>query len=183
MNAVLPCVVPAVRTIITPGDALDAIADAYESEVGGEIPARLLLALGAQSALETARWRACWNNNFGNLRGKGPGGATMSIPGANENVGGKLVLIEAGFAAYPDRTAGAKAYVRYLCVATRLPAPNRYQAAIDAATRGDLASFVHGLKLGGYFTAGEVGYLRAELSEENWLEKLPEAHAWMEQAA
>jgi flagellum-specific peptidoglycan hydrolase FlgJ len=179
---VFPHDVQAIRTVITAGDALDAIAEAYESQVGGEIPSRLLLALGAQSALETARWRSMWCYNMGNLRGHGPDGATMDIPGANEIIDGKAVLVERGFAAYPNRIAGAKAYVRYLCVATRPPAPNRYQAAIDAATRGDLAGFVHGLKENGYFTAGEVGYLRAELSEENWLEKLPEAHAWVSEA-
>jgi hypothetical protein len=172
--------VSAVRTVIAPGDAIEAIAEAYEFECGGEMPSKLLLALAAQSALETARWTACWRFNMGNIRGHGPNGESQSIPGANEIINGEAVIVEAGFAAYPDLISGARAFVRYLCVATKPPAKNRYQGAIDAATRGDLAGFVHGLKAGGYFTAGEGRYLKAEQSQASWLEKLPEMHAWIQ---
>lgn len=169
----------AVRTVISPSDAVDAIADAYEGEVGGEIPVRLLLALGAQSALETARWQACWGFNLGNMRGTGTAGS-QAIAGADEIIDGKRYIVPAGFAAYTSLSDGAHAFVRYLCVATRPPAPNRYQVAIDAATRGDLPGFVHGLKSAGYFTASEKLYTQAEISQAHWLEKLSEMHGWVE---
>lgn len=174
--------VPKQRTVISPADAMDAIADAYEAVVGGEIPARLLLALTAQSALETARWRSMWNFNFGNIRGEGDAGWTSFEAG--EIVDGKEVILPPGvdnkFAAYSGRLAGARAFVGFLCTASHPPAPNRFQGAIDAAMRGDLAGYVHGLKAGGYFTANEGTYFHAEQSCESWLESLPEAHAWVE---
>lgn len=171
--------VGAMRTPMTAAECLDALVEAYAMEVGGEIPGRLLLALAAQSALETARWTACWCWNFGNMRGAGDAGTT-AIQGATEIENGVEVQRPEGFAAFSSRLAGARAFVRYLCVATRPPAPNRYQAAIDAATRGDLPGFVLGLKAGGYFTADEGRYENAEEAETRWLEKLPEMHAWLE---
>lgn len=168
-----------VRTPHHPGQLIEAIDEAYELEVGGEIPVKLLLALASQWALETARGDAMWNDNPGNLRGVGDAGTT-SIAGATEVINGHEVTIPAGFAAFSSLLAGTRAFVRYLCVATKPPAPNRYQAAIDAATRGDLAGFVNGLHDGGYFTASEDRYLRAEVSQAHWLEKLPEMHAWLE---
>lgn len=171
--------VGAMLTPMTPGEAIDALVEAYALEVGGEIPARLLLTLAAQSALETAQWTKCWSWNFGNLRGHGDAG-TIAIQGATEVENGAVVERPDGFAAFSSRLAGARAFVRYLCVATRPPAPNRYQAAIDAATRGDLDGFVRGLAAAGYFTAEEGAYDRAERSEAAWLEKLPAMRAWLE---
>jgi len=172
--------VPPSRTPLVPADAMDSIADAYESVCGGEIPARLLLTLTAQSALETARWTSMWCWNFGNIRGSGDAGWTSFQAG--EIIDGKSVTLPPGvdnkFAAYSDRLAGARGFVSFLCTASHPPAPNRFQGAIDAALRGDLAGYVHGLKAGGYFTAEEGTYFRAEQSCESWLERLPEAHAW-----
>jgi hypothetical protein len=173
--------VGAMRTPMAPGEVLDALVEAYALEVGGEMPGRLLLALAAQSALETAQWRDCWCWNFGNMRGHGDAG-TVSLQGATEVENGVEVSRPDGFAAFSSRLAGARAFVRYLCVATRPPTPNRYQAAIDAATRGDLPGFVRGLAAGGYFTADEGRYENAEEAEARWLEKLPEMHAWVEAA-
>lgn len=171
--------VGAMRTPMTPGEVLDALVEAYSMEVGGEIPGRLLLALAAQSALETRQWRACWCWNFGNIRGTGDAG-TMAIDNATEVIDGKEVKVPAGFAAFSSKLAGARAFVRYLCVATHPPFQNRYQPAIDAATRGDLDGFVAGLKIAGYFTADERAYDMAEHSEADWLEKLQQMHAWLE---
>lgn len=174
--------IPRAQTILSPADAMDSIADAYEAVIGGEIPTRLLLALTAQSALETARWRSMWNWNFGNIRGTGDAGWTSFQAG--EIINGKEVILQPGagnkFAAYSDRLAGARGLVNFLCVASHPPAPNRFQSAIDAAMRGDLIGYVRGLKAGGYFTANEGTYFHAEQSCEAWLEQLPEAHAWVE---
>lgn len=172
--------VPPVKTPARPDEMMDAIADAYEAVCGGEIPSRLLLALTAQSALETGRWAAMWNNNPGNIRGSGDAGWTSFEAG--EIIDGKSVVLPPGvdnkFAAYGDRLAGARGFVSFLCTASHPPAPNRFQGAIDAAMKGDLEGYVHGLKAGGYFTAEEGTYFHAEQSVESWLERLPEAHAW-----
>lgn len=162
-------------TPTTPAQAIDAIADAYEAEIGGEIPARLLLALCAQWAIETRRGRAMYAYNFGNMRGRGDAGTTR-IEGADEIIDGRRVVVPDGFAAYSSRQAGARAYVRYLCCSTR---PG-YVSAVAAATRGDLPGFVHGLKAGGYFTAGESRYASAEEGAAHYLEQLPAMHAWLE---
>lgn len=161
----------AIRTPMTPGDALDAIADAYEAVAGGEIPARMLLVLAAQSALETAQWKSCWSWNFGNLRGSGDAGS-VAIPGATEVINGVEVQREEGFAAYSGRIAGASAYLSLL--------ERKYPKAIGAAMLGDLDGFVHSLKQGGYFTANEDLYDKAERSEAAWLEGLPAMRAWLE---
>ena len=161
----------ATRTYLTPSNALDAIADAYEGVAGGEIPSKMLLVLAAQSALETAQWHSCWNWNFGNLRGSGDAGS-VAIPGATEVENRVEVQRPDGFAAYSGRIAGARAYLSLL--------ERKYQKAIGAAMLGDLDGFVHSLKAGGYFTANEDLYHRAERSEAAWLEGLPAMRAWLE---
>jgi hypothetical protein len=153
--------VPAVRTQLTPEAAIDAIWHAHQDVVGGPCPIPLLEILAAQSSLETAQWHSMWNWNFGNIRGKGDQGNSMSIRGANEVDGGKVVTgpgVEAGFAAYSDAMEGARAFVRFLCTASHPPHPNRYQTAIYNAEAGDVVGYCRELRQQGYFTASLSSY-------------------------
>lgn len=168
----------AVRTPLTPLEAIDAIWHAHQEVIGGPCPVPLLEILSAQSAFETARWKALWNFNFGNIRGTGPGGEWMSIHGAGEiDANGKEYFPPDGhenmFAAYRDRYAGAGGLVRFLGTASHPPAPNRYQRAWDAACAGDLAGFVRGIREQGYFTAGLERYTSGVRADLEWLRAGP----------
>lgn len=171
------------RTRCTAGDVIAALSEAYESTVGGEIPGGLLLCLAAQSALETGRWAQMFNWNLGNIRGVGSTGEWTSFS-ASEIIDGKEVHFDPGpnnrFASCPDLLTGAKFCVAFLCVASHPPTPNRYQAAVDAAARGDVHGFVAGLRAGGYFTANPGRYLTAEEAQVTYLEELPAMHAWLQ---
>jgi hypothetical protein len=166
---------PAVRTRLSPGDALDAIVDAHNSVVGGDPSDECLEILGAHSALETAQWQAMWNNNFGNIRGSFFGAWTSFRAGEIED--GHEVILEPGpdnmFRAYPNRVVGAKDFLAFIAIASHPPEPNRYAMAWEAAQNGDAAGYVYGLKQGGYFTANEDRYLKALRSEETFLAHLP----------
>lgn len=167
----------AVRTVLAPTEAIDAIWHAHTDVIGGPCPILLLEILSAQSALETARWRSMWNYNAGNLRGTGDGGEWMSIAGADEVIGGQIKTgpeVEAGFAAFRDRYSGAKAFVRYLGTATNPPHPNRYQGAWDAAGKGDIETYCRELQEHGpYFTASLSKYVKAMRDNLAWLRSGP----------
>lgn len=172
---------PAVRTVITPEQAIQALVDAHEAVIGGEPPGPLLEILVAHSALETAQWKAMWCNNWGNIRGSWRGLWTSFRAGEIE--GGHEVILDPGpdnmFRAYPDIASGAEDFVSFLGIASHPPEPNRYQAAWDAACRGDVEGYCAGLRAGGYFTASPHAYLVALHSEETFLEKLPAMQAYL----
>lgn len=166
----------AVRTPLTPTEAIDAIWHAHVDVIGGPCPISLLTILTAQSALETGRWQSMKNFNFGYMRGGGTAGEWITVVGANEIENGKLVTgpaVEGGFGAWRDRYDGARAFVRFLGTPSHPPAPNRYQAAWDAATAGDIDGYVHGLKLGAYMTANEATYDRGVHAQVAWLKSGP----------
>jgi flagellum-specific peptidoglycan hydrolase FlgJ len=104
-----------------------------------------------------------WNWNFGNIRGSGDVGS-MAIPGANEIIGGKAVVVEAGFAAYSSRLEGARAMVRLLST------KDRYSHVWAAAVAGDVETYVHELHAAGYFTANVDLYLKGVRGTVAWLE-------------
>ncbi len=162
----------AVRTPLTPTEAIDAIWQAHTAVIGGPCPVLLLEILAAQSALETGRWHSMWNWNFGNIRGEGDAGI-MAIKGADEIIDGIRVTVEEGFAAYKDRHSGARAFIRFLGTATKPPHPNRYQAAWDAATRGDVVGYVRELRAQGYFTASLQSYTEGVEGVLAWLRSGP----------
>lgn len=184
-------------TPLSLAEASVACVQAYHRVFGRDISRQLLIFLLAQSALETGRWKAmhCWN--AGNIRGRGPGGAWVSIEGASEVVGGREVWFRGGvwrdkagavvtdltglsannaFAAYADPVDGFEGLIRFLCVASNPPKPNRYAPAIEAAERGDVAAYCHLLKhppsgQDGYYTANEDLYRRGVLSQVVWVEE------------
>jgi hypothetical protein len=166
----------AVRTHLTPTEAIDAIWHAHNDVIGGPCPVPLLEILSAQSALETGRWKSMWCFNMGNLRGTGDGGEWMRIHGADEIIDGKRVTgaeVEAGFAAYRERYSGARAFVRFLGTATKPPNPNRYAAAWSAATAGDVDAYCRELKAQGYFTADLGLYTNGVRGTVEWLRSGP----------
>lgn len=167
--------VQAVRTLLSPLEALDAIWHAHQDVIGGPCEVTLLETLAAQSAFETLRWKACWCFNLGNIRGAGDAG-TMTLKGADEIIDGHHVTgpeVEAGFAAYLSRASGARAFVRFLGTASKPPAPNRFQKAWDAARAGDIDTYVAELHAHGYFTASIARYKSGLLVDLNWLRQGP----------
>lgn len=175
-----PGFVPVVESYLTPPNALAALANAHESVVGGEIPAELLFATGAQSALETNRWGAdpkkphgFKNLNFGNVRGNYLG--TWTSFAAGEVFNGKETTLPPGpenkFRAYLTADDGARDYLALLA--------RKWPKAIEAGNHGDLKGFVQALHEGGYFTANPDLYLRAETTCESYLEKLPSLAVWV----
>jgi hypothetical protein len=151
-----------VLTPITASEGIDALWHAHQDVIGGPCPVAWLEIAAAHCSFETDEFRAMHGYNFGNLRGKGNAGS-QSIHGANEIIDGHVVTgpdVDAGFAAYTDRFEGARAYCRFLGTATHPGTPNRYQAAWDAACRGDIPVFCEELNRHGYFTADISVYTR-----------------------
>lgn len=166
-------IVPEVHTVCTPTEAIDAIWHGHVDVVGGTCSIALLTVLAAQSALETGRWTKMHNWDFGNLRGHGPDGASFSQTGADEIIDGKRVVVPDGFASYADRLTGAREFVRYLCVATKPPAQNRYALAIAAAEAGDVPGYCAELRKHGYFTAALDSYTKGVQGTVDWLKSGP----------
>lgn len=165
--------VQAFHTPVTPLEACSYIFQAHVAVFGTEPEPPLLAMLVAQSAGETLRWKDmfCWD--WGNISGHGAGGKWMLLRGAGETVNGHNVPrggTEAdAFAVWPDALSGAKALVSFLGLASHPPTPNRYQAAWDAAKRGDVAGYVLGLHNGGYMTATVPAYTRLVQAQYDWV--------------
>ena len=161
-----------VKTQLSPADALDALADAHNSMVGGEPTNVLLAVLATHTALETAFWQSMWNYNFGNIRGTYVGQWTSFKAG--EIIDGKEVILDPGpmnkFRAYPDKVEGAKDYISLL---NRL-----YPFAWQSACEGNIRRFTLDLHEGGYFTANPTVYLKAMIGDFNKLISLPEWEVW-----
>lgn len=172
---------PAVRTVVTPQQAIDCLVEAHLTVMGEEPPGKLLEILCAQSALETAQWKAMWCYNWGNIRGQYHGAWTSFRAGEIE--GGREVILQPGpenmFRAYPGASFGAEDFISFLGIASHPPEPNRYQAAWDAAVAGDVEGYCAGLRAGGYFTANPHAYLHALHSEEAFLEQVPMMIAYL----
>lgn len=173
----MPKMTSALRTVLEPAEAMRVLRDAFLTTIG-VIPAPSTLAiLGAQSALETAKWKSMWCWNFGNIRGQYHGQWTSFRAGENLPDGSEVILQPGPanrFRAYTTAALGAENYIEFLAIAGHPPNPNRYQAAWDAALDGDVVQFVRGLKAGGYFTAGEARYLSAEQGLFAFTERLAE---------
>lgn len=164
------------RTRLTFDQAAKALRGALENP-----PDHVLALALAKSALETGRWDAIWNYNFGNIKA-GPTYAGMyTCITLNEVLAGKVVwfaphgqltggpsspIVGAAIAvppghpqtrmrAYAGPTDGAYAYVDFV------GGSKRYAAAWQALLRGEPSAYVHELKRAGYFTAAEEPYRKA----------------------
>jgi len=173
----LPKITPAKRTVLEPLDAVSTLRDAFLTVIGVLPAPETLAILAAQSALETAKWKSMWNDNFGNIRGQYHGQWTSFRAGENLPDGSEVILQPGPanrFRAYPSAALGAENYLEFLAIAGHPPNPNRYAAAWRGALDGDVIAFVRGLKAGGYFTANEARYLKAEQSLFAFTEALAE---------
>ncbi len=157
------------RTPLSAEEAIDAIHEAYVKIFNRSPVAHMLAILVSQTALETGQWRAIYDYNFGNIRGRYKG-STMSILGANEIIDGKTVIVEDNFRSYPDMYAGAEDFVRFLGTDTtpHNGRANKWDMAFEAAERGDLKAYVFALAdpdgnprtSDGYFTASKDLYFK-----------------------
>lgn len=172
-------------------EAQTALASALRQQIG-KWPSREALALAlAKTALETGRWKAIWNYNFGNVKaGEKYAGSYFCIE-LNEVLSGKVVWFsprgrldrkggtvvaepfedppghpQTRMRAYPNAFEGAEAYVKFV-------AGGRYAAAWQLLLAGDAAGYVHALKVAGYFTADEATYAKGVVSlQREFLGKL-----------
>jgi hypothetical protein len=150
-------------------------------------PERSVLALAlAKTALETSRWQALFNHDWGNVKATEtyagafssyacsvllPSGLTWFIPEGELDakggcVVGKVWLVPPGhpqtrFRAYESALDGAVACLELIASA-------RYGDAWEWLLLGDAVGAVHALKRTGYFAGDEVTYARAlvDLKEE-----------------
>lgn len=167
---------PPEKTILTLGDALDALSDAHNSEVGGDPSPDCLLITASHTAFETRLFTMMYNYNFANIRGEA-NGLWTSFP-TKEIVDGKEIVLAPGsgnkFRAYLGRVAGARDYWAVL--------QEDWQEAFLACEAGNLDEFVQGLHSGGkygpFFTAGFDRYLSGVHHYKTVIEESPEWKAW-----
>jgi hypothetical protein len=141
----------AVKTPATAPQIIQALHDAYVSQMGGPPADETLAILCSQVALECAGGRSIICNNVGNL--KAYGGVDFTQFMTTEWIGTpptpqKMVC---SFAAYPSLEAGCAAYMALLY--------KHYGNAWSGAVAGSAVAFVTGLHAGGYFTAPVTAYL------------------------
>lgn len=150
--------VEARKTPITPSDVARALRAAW-LRLFEVIPADQCIAvLMAQSALETGRWRSCWNYNLGNIK---PGskwqGDTCQFR-LNEVIKGRVVWFDpphpqTTMRAYSSLTDAAADYLWLL--------RRRFATAWTPVLNGDPIAFSQALKAQGYYTAPEPPYTKA----------------------
>jgi flagellar protein FlgJ len=130
-------------------DAAAAISNAYTSVMGAPPSKATLAVLVSQWSLETGGGRAMMDYNFGGIKGRSPGGQSVSYP-TTEGSGDAVRSIVDSFRAYNSPQEGAADYVRLL--------RDRFPNALAQARAGNPAGFAHALKSGGYFTGSEKAY-------------------------
>ena len=139
-------------TPMTPRQAAEMLAWAWQEVTGRPAPANTVAVLWAHWALETARGERMVDHNFGGLKGRAPGGASSVVWTRESGKAGKT-RVRARFRAYATAEDGARDYVRLLHA--------RFNPAFVAASEGDAEGFVHALDDAGYFTEHPRVYGRA----------------------
>jgi hypothetical protein len=148
----------AVKTPITPLDVARALRAGW-LRLFETVPADQQVAvLMAQSALETGRWKSCWNYNLGNIKGGGKWKGDTCQFRCNEVLGGVVQWFDpphpqTTFRAYPNLTDAAADYLWLL--------RRRFSVAWEPVLRGDPVAFSQALKAQRYYTAPEPPYTRA----------------------
>jgi hypothetical protein len=168
--------------------AFEEAEAAMRAALGGMLSTRprdevLSLAL-AKSALETGRWKAIWNDNWGNVKAGSTYGGMFTCITLNEVLSGKVVWFapegqlaggrgsavvgqrydvppghpQTRMRAYANHYDGAYAYVDFVS------GKQRYAASWQALLAGDPVGYVRELKKAGYFTADEEPYRKAVVS-------------------
>jgi hypothetical protein len=134
------------------GDAAEAISSAYTSVMGAPPSKATLAVLVSQWSLETGGGRAMMDYNFGGIKGRSPGGQSVSYP-TTEGSGADVRSVVDSFRAYGSAREGALDYVRLL--------RDHFPNALAQAKAGNPAGFAHALKSKGYFTGSEKAYSEA----------------------
>lgn len=178
----LAAYVPPKTTPLTFDEAALSMSSALTAILGETPPTpALALALG-KTALETGRWSAIWNGNWGNIKASDKHEGLFTCISLNEVIGnsvvwfapegqlnrrggsviGKVYRVPDGhpqtrMRAYPTADDGALDYCRFV-------AGGRYAAAWELLLKGDAVGYVHALKARGYFTADEATYTKGVVS-------------------
>jgi hypothetical protein len=156
------------------GEAAVALKAAWNSCFQADPSNDSLALLWAQSALETARWKAIHCYNYGNIKKRHANpqfnieddGHDWCMYRCNELLNGKLCWFDpphpqTHFRAYSTAEEGAKDYINF--VANR----SRYKKAWQEVMNGDPAAYSHELKVAGYYTASEDLYTRGVVALTN----------------
>lgn len=146
--------VPTAPTRVTVSDLYAAIRRIWPALIADVTPTRQALVLiCAHSALETGFWHACWCWNLGNFKHTTADGRDYFTIRHYEIQAGQTVWIDPPndpFIAFRDLDDGVSYYLSAL--------RGRWRGAWPFLTDGDVAGFVHALKIAGYYTASEISY-------------------------
>ncbi len=181
-----------VKTPMTFQEAHDCMIWALKTRIGND-PSDEVLALAlAKTALETGRWTSIWNGNWGNVKAADTyagmftcitlneclsrGGQTVTVwfapegeLSASPSNSGKLIAAplavpdghpQTRMRAFANNFDGVDQYVDFV-------ATGRYSKAWTALLTGNAVSYVHELKMAGYFTAPETEYVKGVASLQN----------------
>ncbi len=148
----------AVKTPVAPLDVARALRAAWMRVLGNEPANQQLAVLLAQSALETGRWKSCWNYNLGNQKGGGKWTGDTCQFRCNEVIKGKVLWFDpphpqTTFRAYDTLVDGVTDYLWLL--------RRRFTRAWEFVLRGDPEAFSRMLKAQNYYTASEPPYTKA----------------------
>lgn len=182
---------PPAKTLIPFEDAAACMNTALASVLHASPSLEVLALALAKTALETGRWTAIWNNNWGNIKAGASYEGFYTTITLNEVLGHSVVWFapegqlnrkggdvigarwevppghpQTRMRAYSDSLAGAMAYVEFV-------ASGRYRDAFAELLEGDAIGYVRALRMKGYFTAPEVDYARGVLSlQKEFIAKL-----------
>lgn len=142
-----------------------AMVAAHRAIFGTDLSRAALCCLLAQCILETGH-HYCHCFNIGNVKAADGYRGSVTYFRCNEVEHGRLVWYDpfnpvCRFRAFAALSGGAEQHLRFLGTATRgAGRPNRYQAAWEAAMRGDAVAFCAELARAGYFTASVALYTK-----------------------
>jgi hypothetical protein len=136
--------IPAVRTVLTEEQIIDALRQAYAVVFGHAIGISCLAVAWAHICHESNRGKALWCNNFGNVTTKRLPEVPYYDLTAREVIDGKDEMRTLAYRAHPDPVTGAEAYWMLL--------RDRYATALRRFELGDPVAAAHALKDSGYFT-------------------------------
>lgn len=170
--------VPPHKTIWTPREAVAYFDDALTGLLGKARKPETVALLVAQSALESARWEACWNNNPSNIKHGAKRTRQFTCIRLNEVLDGKVKWFDPdsplntpsdgptpvppghpqtrmrAFANGPDGVADKLAFLT----------TGRWKPAFEAARTGSAPNYITAIHSLGYFTAPLNPYVRAVAS-------------------
>lgn len=142
-----------VRTTPTVIEWRDAILEAWSSTPFALPSIAALSVLWGQFALETARGKACFNWNLGNIKSVEGDGRDWCVLHTFEFINGQRVEMDDRFRSFPTLLEGARDYLAFLSRAS-------YADPWSFVLAGDPEGFARALKRKGYYTASAEDYAR-----------------------